>query len=154
MSISAFSLRGRARKYIDTYVIESDIGTDTGNVFYRNFLPRKSWQILGLGLEGQKPANCGNFSDIMLSDVVRFRPVLGRLPRFAKIGGSLPPEKPCPWHAEVTILGRLTIRYCDVGPEGHEGSHIGDRPRFEYLRLLRLWKRAQNGSTTKEGTPA
>lgn len=50
------------------------------------------------------------------------------------------PEKPCPWHAEMVVNGRLTIRYCDVGGEGHEGGHLGDRSRDEYLRRLRVWR--------------
>lgn len=54
------------------------------------------------------------------------------------------PEKPCPWHAETYEKGRLVVRYCDVGPEGHDGSHIGERPRLDYIQRLRNWRAFQH----------
>lgn len=54
------------------------------------------------------------------------------------------PEKPCPWHAETFELGRLKDVYCEVGPDGHPGSHVGNRSRGEYLTQLRAWRVAQN----------
>lgn len=56
-----------------------------------------------------------------------------------------PPEKPCPWHAVIeSDIGRLKVVYCEVGPAGHEGTHIGERSRVEYLRLMRAWNRDRN----------
>ncbi len=61
------------------------------------------------------------------------------------------PEKPCPWHAVETDTGRLVIVYCEVGPAGHEGGHIGTRSRVEYLKRMRMWNRAsRNVNTRKE----
>ena len=68
------------------------------------------------------------------------------------------PEKPCPWHAETINprTGRLGSLYCEMGPEGHKGSHIGERSRHDYLRMLRAWRRGyRNGNgTTEKGTNA
>jgi hypothetical protein len=52
------------------------------------------------------------------------------------------PEKPCPWNAgEINpTTGVHEIVYCEVGPAGHEGSHVGDRTRDEYFRRLREWR--------------
>ena len=63
------------------------------------------------------------------------------------------PEKPCPWHAETInpSTGRLGSLYCEVGPEGHEGAHFGERSRNEYLRMLRAWRRGSRNETTKKG---
>jgi hypothetical protein len=57
-------------------------------------------------------------------------------------------QKPCPWHAETVNprTGRLGSLYCEIGPEGHEGGHLGERSRNEYMRLLRAWRRGdRNG---------
>jgi hypothetical protein len=53
------------------------------------------------------------------------------------------PEKPCPWHAESVNeqTGRLEVIFCEVGPAGHEGTHIGERSRAEYRRLFSIWRR-------------
>lgn len=53
------------------------------------------------------------------------------------------PKKPCPWHADLVApsTGRLATLYCELGPDGHDGSHNGERSRHEYLRLLRAWRR-------------
>lgn len=53
-------------------------------------------------------------------------------------------EKPCPWHAETLIQGRLRAVYCEVGPEEHDGSHIGERTRDDYLNRLRKYLADQN----------
>jgi hypothetical protein len=52
-------------------------------------------------------------------------------------------ERPCPWHAGVVNpdTGRLEVIYCEVGPAGHEGTHIGDRKLSDYLIMLRAWRR-------------
>lgn len=52
------------------------------------------------------------------------------------------PEKPCPWHAESINpnTGRLEIIYCEVGPAGHDGSHIGEMSRDEYYLRWRTWR--------------
>lgn len=61
-------------------------------------------------------------------------------------------EKPCPWHVDtIDVESRhsLTI-YCEVGPAGHDGGHIGDRTMEDYYRLLREWRaekeRIKNGA--------
>ena len=79
---------------------------------------------------------------------------MGYFAKIAKKGGPMEPEKPCPWHAELIEFGRLVVHFCEVGPEGHEGGHLGKRPRDEYLRRLRVWRafrhherRKVNGST-------
>jgi len=63
------------------------------------------------------------------------------------------PEKPCPWHAETINphTGRLGSLYCEVGPEGHSGSHLGERSRNEYLRRLRAWRRGSRNNTNEKG---
>lgn len=54
-------------------------------------------------------------------------------------------DKPCPWHATIVgDRGRLVTNYCEVGPEGHEGAHIGERNREEYLRRLRIYLSTKN----------
>lgn len=74
------------------------------------------------------------------------------LPRFAKIfvdfstkGSMETPEKPCPWHAAVVNprTGRLGHMYCEMGPDGHEGPHIGERSRQDFLRMLRAWRNGE-----------
>lgn len=42
-------------------------------------------------------------------------------------------EKPCPMHVN-TGNGE---RYCEQGPDGHEGTCIGNRDEGTYLTLLR-----------------
>ena len=42
-------------------------------------------------------------------------------------------ETPCPAHVRIEGGAR---RYCEVGPAGHAGSHVGDRTEAEYDRLL------------------
>lgn len=39
---------------------------------------------------------------------------------------------PCPWH----VMTPDGPRYCEVGPEGHDGTHVGNRTATEYQRLL------------------
>lgn len=55
-------------------------------------------------------------------------------------------EKPCSWHANGInkSTGFSEDVYCEVGPDGHDGSHIGDRTKDEYYRLLREWRTAKN----------
>lgn len=62
------------------------------------------------------------------------------------------PEKPCPWHAETinSDTGRLGSLYCEIGPAGHDGLHIGNRSRQEFLRLLRAWRRGERKRTREE----
>ena len=62
------------------------------------------------------------------------------------------PEKPCPWHAESinASTGRLEIIYCEVGPAGHDGSHIGERSRDEYLWRFRVWRVHETKKLRKE----
>lgn len=70
------------------------------------------------------------------------------------------PEKPCPWHAESinSTTGRLEILYCEVGPAGHNGSHIGEKTRDEYLDQFRVWrvcetKKLKEGDGSSPKTP-
>ena len=55
-------------------------------------------------------------------------------------------EKPCPWHVVEMDGCRLKVFYCEVGPAGHEGTHIGERSRVEYLRFMRAWNRERRES--------
>lgn len=57
-------------------------------------------------------------------------------------------EKPCAWHV-YTYEG--DAQYCEAGPEGHKGSHIGERSGAEYVRLLEAWIAA---NSTGEGAEA
>lgn len=49
-------------------------------------------------------------------------------------------QKPCPWHVH-TEEGAI---FCEAGPDGHDGGHIGERSQEEYLRLLGQWDRANS----------
>lgn len=47
-----------------------------------------------------------------------------------------PAEKPCDW----SVDDQEGQRYCEAGPFGHEGGHIGERTRAQYVKLLRAWE--------------
>lgn len=60
-------------------------------------------------------------------------------------------EKPCPWHVDtIDCESRHSLSlYCEVGPAGHDGSHIGERTMDEYHRLMREYRVAQENQKEK-----
>lgn len=64
------------------------------------------------------------------------------------------PEKPCRWNG---ASGDQTEPvYCEVGPDGHAGTHVGDRSRDEYYRRLREWRlfyTKEKGQVSNDNVP-
>ena len=47
-------------------------------------------------------------------------------------------ERPCPYFAVDEDDERY---YCEIGPYGHEGTHVGARSQDEYEALLLAYRR-------------
>lgn len=46
--------------------------------------------------------------------------------------------KPCPVHIEPEYGEKV---YCEQGPEGHSGTHVGDKSQDQYNKQLAWWER-------------